>query len=289
MKTYTATLLTDHAAVLGEGPFWHDGAIHYVDIEGKQLLRLEGENVVVVYEFPRRVGAVVPAKEGGFVCALEEGFYHLSADGDDLTYLTDPEPGRTDNRFNDGKCDPFGRFVAGTMSLVDDNEGAALYSLGKDGSCQQVLAPVGCSNGLAWSKDQKHFFYIDTPTRQIVRFDYAAETGAISNRKVCIEIPAEDGHPDGMCIDQDDHLWIAHWGGWQVARYNPATGQKMEHIHVPAAQVTSCAFGGGGMNELYITTGCYNLTSEQRAEQPHAGKVFVCPVDAVGFPTATWG
>ncbi|WP_309400742.1 SMP-30/gluconolactonase/LRE family protein [Cerasicoccus maritimus] len=289
MEIYTPRPATDHVAQLGEGPFWHEGKLHYVDIERNQLRRLEGSESVLVHEFPEMVGVVVPAKKGGFVCGMETGIFHLSPDGA-LTKLADPDPDNADVRFNDGKCDPTGRFVAGTISFSRNPVGAALYSLSADGaSCEKILGEVCNSNGLAWTKDRTTFYYINTPSRQIWKFDYCLETGAISNKEVVIDIPPEDGKPDGMCIDADDNLWIGHWAGWQIAHYDPRTGAKLGKVDMPAANCTSCCFGGANFEQLYITTSINGLKKEDFEKQPHAGKVFVADVKATGLPTQAWG
>lgn len=282
------TPICDEVCQLAEGPFWHENTIHWVDIERCLLFRLEGGRAKIVYEFPCQVGCVAPARDGGFICGLDNGLHRLTATGF-LDKVADPDPENPDTRFNDGKVDPIGRYVAGTISRSREPK-AALYSLSVDGStCKQIHGPVTNSNGLAWSKDGSRFFYIDTPTRQVQQFDYDLNTGELSNGRVVIEIAGEDGKPDGMCIDQDDCLWVGHFRGAQIARYNPATGEKMQKIAMPTANVTSCCFGGENFDQLYITTASIALSDEQKAEQPHAGKVFVCRVDAKGFPTKAWG
>ncbi|WP_269542647.1 SMP-30/gluconolactonase/LRE family protein [Cerasicoccus fimbriatus] len=289
MEIYTPQPVTNHVAQLGEGPFWHDGMLHYVDIDNKKLRRIEGDESVLIHEFPTPIGVAAPARNGGFICGLENGIHHLSEDGE-LSLIVDPEAGSDANRFNDGKCDPVGRFVAGTISYARDPVGASLYSLSASGDhCEKILGEVCNSNGLAWTRDGHTLYYINTPSRQIWKFDYDLNTGHLSNKQVVIEIPPEDGKPDGMCIDQDDNLWIGHWAGWQIAHYDPRTGEKIGKVQMPAANCTSCCFGGKDYDKLYITTSINGLSDEDRADQPHAGKVFVADVKAKGFPTKAWG
>lgn len=288
MKRYTPTPITKEVCILAEGPFWHKGAIHWVDIERHLLFRQSEGKTVRLFEFPSEVGCVAPARNGGFICGLDDGIYWLTDRGH-LQKLADPDPNNPDVRFNDGKADPIGRFVAGTISRSRSPK-AALYSLSVDGShCKQINGPVTNSNGLAWSKDGQSLFYIDTPTKQIQQFNYNLRTGELSNGRVVVTVADEDGKPDGMCIDQDDKLWVGHFRGCQIAQYDPATGEKLAKVEMPCANVTSCCFGGEHLDQLYITTASAGLNDEQKAEQPQAGKVFVCPVEARGFPTATWG
>jgi len=289
MKRYTATPVCDHIAHLGEGPFWTKGDFHWIDIERRQLLRLHGDQAEVIYEFPSRVGAVVPAREGGFVCVLETGFYRLSASLEDLEYMVDPEPENMNNRFNDGKCDPYGCFYAGTMSLKGEKQAAGLYALNADRECQTILKPLTLSNGLAWNQEASIFYHIDTPTNEVAAYDYNRETGEVARRRVIVTIPDEDGHPDGMCIDANDNLWVAHWGGCKVACFDGASGERLAEVALPVERVTSCCFGGEALDQLYITTASAGLIPEEHAKQPNAGKVFIANVEATGFEAAAWG
>jgi len=289
MKRYTATPASEHRAELAEGPFWSNGSLYWVDIRGRQLLKLRDRVAEVVYDFPSQVGAVVPAREGGFVAALETGFYRLHANLEDLEYIADPEAGHHHNRFNDGKCDPFGCFYAGTMSLHGKQNAAGLYSLTADREVQTILKPVTLSNGLAWNAEASLFYYIDTPTGEVAVFDYNRETGEIARRRVAVSIPEGDGHPDGMCIDSDDNLWVAHWGGKKVTCFDPASGERLAEIALPVDNVTSCAFGGENLNHLYITTAYAGLSAEEYETQADAGKLFVAEVDGTGFDAAQWG
>jgi sugar lactone lactonase YvrE len=128
---------------------------------------------------------------------------------------------------------------------------------------------------MAWSSDYKTFYYIDTPTCEVVAYDFDLLTGNIGNKRVVIRIPPQEGFPDGMTIDNEGMLWIAHWDGWQVSRWNPNKGKKLLSIPLPVAQITSCTFGGDNLQDLYITSARVNLTEEQLKQQPLAGSLFV--------------
>ena len=140
-----------------------------------------------------------------------------------------------------------------------------------------MIGDVSISNGMAWSSDHQTFYYIDSPTKQVVAYDYENRSGHISNRRIVIQFADDDGFPDGMTIDTEDMLWIAHWNGWQVARWNPHTGEKLLQIKMPVAKVTSCTFGGEHFEDLYITTARVGLTEEELRKQPLAGSLFVLP------------
>ena len=170
--------------------------------------------------------------------------------------------------------DPAGRFWAGTIAPDATSPVAALYCLEPDRRITRKLDGIGNSNGLAWSPDEKTMYYIDTPTRVVSAFDYDKTTGAIANRRVAVRIE-EDAWPDGMTIDAEGMLWIAQWGGGAVTRRDPASGREIGRIGLPAAHVSSCVFGGGQLDLLFITTARLALDEAALASQPHAGGLFV--------------
>ena len=189
--------------------------------------------------------------------------------------LANPEQHLPGNRFNDGRCDPAGRFWAGTMALSEEEGAGNVYMMDQDGHVSTKIKDVTISNGLAWSADKKTLYYIDTPTHEIVAFDFDLTSGKISNKRAVIKIAKEEGSPDGMTIDSEDMLWIAHWGGWQVTRWDPRTGRQLNRIALPVSKVTSCTFGGDTLEDLYITTASVDLTEQEMKEQPLAGALFV--------------
>jgi sugar lactone lactonase YvrE len=188
-------------------------------------------------------------------------------------------------RFNDGKCDPAGRLWAGTMELQGEPEMGALYRLDPDRRVHQILDRVTISNGLAWSHDRRRMYYIDTPTFTIDAFDYDLTTGHITNRRVAATVPKDFGYPDGMTIDGEDMLWVAHFGGGRVTRWKPATGQLLDQIRVPTKNVTSCAFGGAKLDQLYITTARVALQPSELANEPQAGGLFIVEPGVTGRET----
>ena len=191
-----------------------------------------------------------------------------------LTRIADPEADRPDTRFNDGKCDPQGRFWAGTMVEGGNRRSGALYCLDTDLTVSKKLDGVTTSNGLVWTRDSATFYYIDTPTHQVQAFDFDPDRADLHNQRVAAEIPNDWGAPDGMTIDEQDHLWIALFRGSRVVRLDPRTGQFELAVSLPALNVTSCAFGGPELDQLYITTARVGLDREQRQAQPLAGSLF---------------
>ena len=270
--------LLSHTCLLGEGPVWdgRNGRLLWVDILRGEVHQYHPETgahgVVPAGEM---VGAVALRKAGGLVAALQSGFAFLEEETPSIGRIADPEAQLPGNRFNDGKCDPQGRFWAGTMSLQDEPGAGGLYMLDAKGGVHPKISGVSISNGLAWSADGRTFYYIDTPTLEVAAYDFDGATGEISNRRVAIRIPEDFGDPDGMTIDTEGMLWIAHWDGWQVTRWDPRSAEQLMKLPVPAARVTSCTFGGPGLRDLFITTARTGLSAEQIAAQPLAGAVFV--------------
>ena len=272
-----AELVLDAQATLGEGAVWHrrTARLYWVDIEQGEIHAFDPRTGVdEVHRVGHRVSAVVPRRRGGLMLALDVGFARFDPASGDLTLLGDPEADRPGNRFNDGKCDPLGRFWAGTISLARQQGTAALYCLDAKEQLRRMLSGLTNSNGIAFSPDASTMYHIDTPTLQVCAFDYRAETGEIGNRRVVVDVPIELGKPDGMTIDTEGMLWVALFRGGCVTRWDPRDGSLLATIRVPATQVSSCAFGGSKLDTLYITTARVGLSAEQLAEQPHAGGLF---------------
>jgi sugar lactone lactonase YvrE len=161
------------------------------------------------------------------------------------------------------------------MSLDGEKNRGSLYALEPDLIVSQKLDGISLSNGLCWSKDRRTFYFIDTGTYEIVSFDYNELTGGIFNRKVIIHVDKKDGAPDGMTIDQEGMLWIAHWDGAQITRRDPSDGRKLLTVPIPVSRPTSCTFGGANLQDLYITTASVGLSGQQLMHQALAGGLLV--------------
>lgn len=264
---------------LGEGPVWDDEhrRILWVDIvQGNIHQWYIADRRHVMIHLGEVVGAIALRKNGGLVAVLRNGFAQIDMRNGSVNYLAYKERDLINNRFNDGKCDSKGRFWAGTMDDVDNTVGAGkLYALNLDYSVSPKERDVTCSNGMAWSLDDQVFYFIDTYTQSVVAYDYASDAGIISNKRVAISFPLEEGLPDGMTIDDEGMLWIAFWRGWKVARWDPNTGKKLMEVKFPVSQVTSCTFGGEDLRDLYVTTARAGLTNSDLRAQPYAGSLFV--------------
>ena len=277
--------ITSTRAALGEGAIWYEGKLYWVDIVEKWVYVYDpksGNEKMI--QLDSMVGTVVPRRRGGLVVALQTGFAFLDPETGKTTPIADPEADKPHNRFNDGKCDPRGRLWAGTMSLDQKQGAGALYMLDAAGNVRKMVDRVSISNGICWSHDRKTMYYIDTPTQKVVAYDYDDETGDIANPRTVVEIDPAEGGPDGMTIDERGYLWIALWGGYSVVCYDPATGERHAKVDVPAKSVTSCAFGGDDLGDLYITTSRLATSPEELEKLPGAGGVFKTRVGVRGVP-----
>lgn len=266
--------------MLGEGPLWDHraGVLMWVDILASLVHRTDpttGETVTLQPD--RHVGAVALRGETGYMLALRNAFAPLDQDtvGPAEEVFADPEV-----RMNDGAVDPVGRFLAGSMAYDTAPGRGRLYSRSVDGNVVELLSGVTISNGIDWSDDGETMYYVDTPTLGVDVFDYDLSTGSISDRRRHVTIPEEDGSPDGISIDSEGCLWVALYGGAKVRRFSPS-GESLDEIEVPATQVTSCAFGGEGLDRLFTTTAGDQLDLNV-PENLLAGSLFVADPGCTG-------
>jgi sugar lactone lactonase YvrE len=290
-------LILDARADLGEGPAWEaqTGSLYWVDIHAGRLHIFHPQDCsdrsLGLGEY---LGCAAPRRSGGLVLGLRSGFATINdplLSGEELQVrvLANPEPHLPGNRFNDGKCDPAGRFLAGSMDDAEIEPSGSLYSLSPDGPVNTLLAGTRIANGLTWSPDYRSFYFIDTPTRTVMAYDYDLATGAIANPRPVISVTPELGWPDGMTSDAQGRLWVAMWGGAKLTRWNPDSGQLLENISFPALNVSACAFGGADLTDLYITSARKEMNAGQLAKYPFSGGLFRLRTDIQGLPTFPFG
>ncbi|MFN8380520.1 MAG: SMP-30/gluconolactonase/LRE family protein [Anaerolineales bacterium] len=282
MKT---ELLFDAKATLGEGPAWDakTQTLYWVDILEKRIYA----GTEVLAQLNEFIGCLAPCKNGNLIVGKRASIVDFDIASSQQTVLVSLNESAT-NRVNDGKCDPAGRFLAGTMDMNEKDPAGSFYSY--DGKTTQTLfGNITISNGLAWSVDHKTFYYIDTPTREIKAFDYDVATGQLANPRVVIHIPDSIGWPDGMTSDMDGNLWIAMWGGAQVTKWNPSSGKLLEQISIPALHSSACVFGGKDRNVLYVTSARKGMSDADLKKYPLAGGLFKVVTNVEGMPTFEFG
>lgn len=275
----------DSLDLLGEGPIWSPRrrALFWVDIMAPALRRLELDSgAVTSWAMPERIGwAIERAGSDDLVIGLKSGFAMLRLDPFATTMIGDPEPERPGNRLNDAKADRFGRIWAGSKHDEDAQASGALHRLDHDLSWERVDDGYGVTNGPTFSPDGGVLYHTDSAERTVYAFDAHAD-GRITDKRVFLRFPDEWGHPDGMTVDAQGGLWIAHWGGARISRFHP-DGRWDRSIALPATNITSIAFAGDRLDRMFVTS------SADGQDEPAAGALFEVFSGAVGLPAGLFG
>ncbi len=274
-------LIADYQCQTGEGPMWHpiEKRVYWLDIStpgrmfrydpttGKHEQCYEGE----------MVGGITVQADGALLLFGEKGLVRVWRDGK-ITTLLDGIPDEEDSRFNDVIADPMGRVFCGTMPT--EKRLGRLYRLDTDGTITKILEGIGCSNGMGYTPDRKQMYYTDSMKYEIYIFDYDIATGNITNQRVFVRTPEEEGLPDGMTVDAEGYVWSAHWDGSHLYRFSPQ-GKEVMRIKFPAKKVSSVIFGGEDYTDIYVTT----AGGDNKAEEgPGAGALFHLNLGIRGVP-----
>jgi len=271
--------------ILGEGPVWDERTqrIYWVDIERGELHSCDAEGKGALLT---RVGELLSCialrdREPGFIAGLEHRIGLLMPQPLSIATLSAPEADQPANRCNDGKCDLHGRFWVGTLHKSGEAATGWMYRVDPDGRTTRTAGPFMCTNGPEFSPDGKTLYCVDSYERTIYRFA-VDQSGALSNQRtfVTFEDPTW-GWPDGLTVDQEGCLWVAHWGGSRVSRFSP-TGALLEAVQMPVSQVTSCTFGGRNLSTLFITSASKGLEVSGTTESL-AGALFAVDLPIGGF------
>jgi sugar lactone lactonase YvrE len=282
------TCVLDARASLGECPLWsiEERSLYWVDINAPSLNRFDpasGRNVVM--PMPASIGSFAFRATGGFVVALRDGIWLADAQGRPTRKVVAAPYETLRHRFNDGRCDPQGRFVVGSMNENRDVADAALYRLDAAGTLTQLLDGLMISNGLAWSPDGRTMYHADTPVRTVRAYAYEAGAAPPSNGRVFAKWDGETERPDGGAVDSAGNYWSAFYRGGQVLQISPL-GDVIARYPVPAMCPTMCAFGGEDLRTLYVTSARQQRESDELARLPQSGGIFAMRVDTPGLPEA---
>lgn len=288
VRTLRASLLLDARASLGEAPLWDAArrALVWVDIlAGTVHLASADGTPRRLFDIGRPVGAAMPAATGGWLLADAHGFTTLSEEGaaTPLLEILADAPG---TRFNDAKCDPRGRAWAGTITDGVPGSGV-LYRLDPGPIATPALRGLTVSNGLGWSPDARTMWFADSAHPVIRGFEFDPDDGRLGAPRTGIDLRHTAGKADGLCVDDVGGVWVGVWGGGAVHRYAPG-GRLDTVVEVPAAHVTSCAFGGPGGSTLFITTARAGRSPAELAAEPLAGGLFVVDPGVAGPPATPW-
>ena len=281
-------LVFDTQCRLGECPVWSpvEDVLYFADIKGRRLYRFDpvtGKGTSV--DLPEEIGCFAICRDGGFVAGMRSGVWLVDTLGRRHTMLAANPEDQGTSRFNDGRTDPAGRFLLGTIDEPKAGGNAHLYRYDKNGLAV-IDGGLMTSNGLAFSPDGRILYHSDTPRFVVYRYDYDAATGKAENKRVFIQIEPEGddrGRPDGAAVDADGCYWTALFEGGRVRRYSPE-GEMMADYPLPARCPTMVAFGGTDRKTLYVTTARDGRSDTELAALPHSGGLFAMSVDTPGLP-----
>lgn len=282
----TPDLLLDAKAECGESPVFDQatGRLWWTDIPARHLHCTDpatGQDQS--FATPGRVGCFALARTGGLVVAMEHGMACFWPETGRLNMLAEPEADRPENRFNDGRCDRRGRFLASSMHEPRTIPQAALWQLDQGRGVRLLADHALVGNGLAFSPDSRRMYWSDSRRGRVFTFDYDLDDGAAWNRRLWLETDDSTGRPDGAAIDADGCYWSARFRGSRVIRFTPE-GKVDREIMLPVSQVTMCAFGGPDLKTLFVTTARENLDAAALAKEPHAGGLFAVEAGVQGLP-----
>ncbi len=281
-------------ALLGESPLWHpvEQVLYYCDIPGRTLNRFDPRTGDLKHwSFDPNVACCAPMLDGALLLALRDGLWRFDTQSGERTRLSDAPYNPATERFNDGKCDPQGRFWVGTIYEPRDPALAALYCY-TQGALTKKADGITVSNGLAWSPNGRTLYWSDTKAHSIYAFDFDPATGDLHQRRTFASFAHKvagaaldeyGGRPDGAAVDVEGCYWVAMFEGGRVLRLSPQ-GDVLREVRLPVRCPTMPCFGGTDLKTLYITTASEGRPAAELAEQPWAGCVLSLRVDVPGLP-----
>ncbi len=278
------TVLDFHATI-GEAATWvaDEGALYWIDVKAPALhCYRPADEATRSWPMTSDIGGFALTGDGGAVVALRQGVYRLYLDSGALHLLAPPPFEPTLFRFNEGACDANGRFWIGVM--FDPLKGSPsaqpgkLHSFTLGEGLRDEPDAAELHNGMAWSEDVKTFFLSHSNTGEIISFDYDANGGALSNRRIFATVPRDLGIPDGAAIDTEGGYWSALHGGGKLRRFRP-DGSIDRDIDLP----TMPAFAGEDLATLYFTSASDQMSAEAKLREPHAGGLFRLDVGSRGI------
>ena len=273
-------------ADLGESPVWDEThqCLLFVDISGGQINALDRlGNLTRLYESPSRIGALALTEKGNLLFTQNAGVAVL-----DRTLLQVIQNSKlaitlSSYRFNDGACDPQGRFITGLMDEGHSRNTGKLYRYDAGLNASVILDGISLPNGLAWASDGGELFFVDSVARTLYRAPYPADGNYLEQVSVFARTPEELGRPDGLALDIEDNLWVCQFNGGCLLQYD-RNGVLLQTLPVPVPRPTSCCFGGPDMRTLFITTAKFGMSAAEYADYPPAGNIYSIRLPVPGRP-----
>jgi sugar lactone lactonase YvrE len=266
----------DYGDLCGEGPLWDDQeqVLYWTDIDGKKFYRLlwkERRHELVHDGF--QVNGACMQESGGFVVTNSSGAWLWNPQSEPK--LLASEADGQECLLNDCIADPEGRVYSGSYHFNPNGVAAPsfLFRVDTDGSVHVADEGIQFSNGLAFSPDGTLYFS-DTVARCVYAYKWHRRTGKLSDRRVFVQLPREEGFPDGLTVDSEGFLWCAHWFGACITRYDP-DGKRERKVLFPASQTSSLAFGGPELDVIFVTSAAKSNMLETAPLGYNPDKVFV--------------
>lgn len=286
-------VVADVKTHLGEGPLWdvEDERLYWIDSTGMNVFRCTPNGTEVrAWDLPQMIGSMAIRKGGGAVVSLRRGFHFLDFRTGEVDFIHDPEPDKPDNRLNDGKVDKRGRFIAGSMDTKETGKNAALYRLDPDLSVHKLDDQIIVSNGPCWSPAGDVFYFADSWSGEIWAYDYALDSGNVSNRRVFAKVDTSTGGAaDGSTVDAEGFVWNAQVFDGKLIRYAP-DGSVDRVIKMPVKKVTSVMFGGPNLDVLYVTSMAKKHLPNLPSDPVSRGSLFaVYDLGIQGLPEPRFG
>jgi len=286
--TLTIALVGERRNLLGESPLWDErcGKLWWVDSMARLICRADADGGgLETWPAPKMVGSIVLA-EPGLLVALQDGFYAFDPERGEFDPIDLPEAGNAAVRFNDGKADRQGRFLAGTMRFGGD-EGAPgkLYRLDRDGRSTVIETGIRVSNNLCFSPDGKTLYFADSLAMAVWAYDYDPGSGAATNRRTLFDTKALGSAPDGATVDATGNLWVALVQAQAIACISP-NGELLSRIDLPIPFPSCPAFGGADLATLFVTS-ISDSGGALKTDHPDGGRLLaIRGHGATGLPEA---
>lgn len=273
-------------ADLGESPVWDEAhqCLLFVDISGGQINALDQHGRLTrLYESPARIGALALTDKGNLIFTQDAGVAVLDRTSLRVTHNSKLAITLSSYRFNDGACDPQGRFITGLMDEGHSRNTGKLYRYDAGLNASVIMDGISLPNGLAWSSDGSELFFVDSVARTLYRARYPANGNGLEQVLVFAQTPAELGRPDGLALDVEGNLWVCQFNGSCVLQYD-RHGVLLQAFPMPVPRPTSCCFGGPDMRTLYITTAKFGMSAAEQADYPAAGNIYSIRLPVPGRP-----
>lgn len=274
-KRYDVEVVCRARNIVGETPMWHpvERRLYWVDTRAPTLNRLEADRTVTSWTMPANIGSYVFKRSGGIIGGLKTGFHELDLAGGQHRLIIDPEPEHPENRLNDGRCDPRGRYWCGSRDPGNENPGGSLFRLDPDLACRKMDTGFIVANGMAFSPDGETMIFGDSRGDVMWRYRLDMDSGDIRAKEVFLETRNLPWRIDGATFDAQGYYWCALIGYGALGRFDPK-GRLERLVELPVSHPTMCNFGGDDLDVLYVTSGTVFLDAAGLEREPLAGGLF---------------